>query len=111
MGLLRNNLCWKCNQEAETFIHLLWEFLPESPRLCLLGDRSELASGILKAEFGLALAGCTSQTQPEVLDWVRQMTDSASFELMIATLNNKDGNFHEVRDQFWNHIKGGNGCL
>lgn len=109
MGLIQNNLCWKCNVVTGTFLHSLWECslvypfwkeviaklgvwlensLPESPQLCLLGDRSELPPGISKAEFGLALTGfitaariilrhCKSQTKPEFTEWVKLMTDNA----------------------------------
>lgn len=61
MGLMNNDLCWKCGAESGTLIHALWECsnifplwekvidymskslnceLPRSPRLCLLGDRT-----------------------------------------------------------------------
>lgn len=61
MGLINNDLFFKCGAESGTFIHALWECskilplwekvidylsktlnreLPRSPRLCLLGDRT-----------------------------------------------------------------------
>lgn len=61
MGLLTNNLCWKCKTESGTFLHAIWECkyispfwktviqhigkwigvgIPMLPRICLLGDQT-----------------------------------------------------------------------
>ena len=138
MGLIQNNLCWKCKAQAGTFLHSMWECslvspfwkevieklgewlgkaLPESPQLCLMGDRSRLTPGISRAEFGLALTGFItaariilrhwkSQIRPEFTEWVKLMTDNASYELMIARLNDNKGKFYQVWGQFLNHIRG-----
>uniref|UniRef100_A0AAR2IK62 Reverse transcriptase zinc-binding domain-containing protein n=1 Tax=Pygocentrus nattereri TaxID=42514 RepID=A0AAR2IK62_PYGNA len=62
IGLINSSSCWKCKKEMGTFLHLIWECplvepfwhsvlkfletwagvaLPVSPRLCLLGDKTE----------------------------------------------------------------------
>lgn len=90
--------------------------LPVSPQLCLLGDRSTVPPGISKAEFGLALTGFItaariilrhwkSQVRPEFTDWVKLMTDNASYELMIARLNNNKGKFFQVWGHFLSHVR------
>ena len=77
MGLMKDNLCWKCMNVTGSYLHLLWDCplvfpfwkqiiktiadwlatpLPESPQLCLLGDRSLLPPEISKAESALTLA-------------------------------------------------------
>ena len=78
MGLIQNNLCWKCNIDGGTLLHSLWEyclvfpfwkdvtgklgewfekFLTETPQFCSLGDKTESPPGISKAEYGSALTG------------------------------------------------------
>ena len=78
MGLMKDNICWKCMKATGSYLHLLWDCplvfpfwrqiiktigewlttaLPESPQLCLLGDRSLLPPEVSKAESALALAG------------------------------------------------------
>ena len=81
MRLMEENRCWKCMNDTGSYLHLLWGCplvlpfwkqviktigewfdrpLPESPQLCLLGDRSLLPPGVSKAESALALAGFIS---------------------------------------------------
>lgn len=83
-----------------------------------------LPPGISKVEVGLALRGFItvariilrhwkSQTQPEFIEWVKLMTDNASFELMIAWLNDNKGTFDQVLygTIFGNSMKDRNRCL
>lgn len=72
--------------------------LPESPQLCLLGDRFVLPPCISKQKFGLALAGFigasrNSQVKPIFDEWLKLMTDIASFESLIARTTNYQGKF------------------
>src|SRR4029434_6679757 len=78
MGLMKDNICWKCMKATGSYLHLLrdcplvfpfWKqiiktigewlttALPESPQLCLLVNRSLLPPGVSKAESSLTLAG------------------------------------------------------
>lgn len=78
MGLMRDKMFWKSMNARGSNLHLLWDCplvfpfwqqvfktirewlttpLPESPQLCLIGDRSLLPPGVSEAESALALAG------------------------------------------------------
>lgn len=137
MGLMKDNLCWKCQNDTGSYLHLLWECpmvfpfwkqviktigewldkpLPESPQLCLLGDRSLLPPEVSKAESALALAGFISavriilrhwksHVRPGLTDWLKLMTDTASFEDLIARLNDGRGKFCQVWSHFLHFIK------
>ena len=80
MGLLQNNMCWKCKVQEGSFIHVMWACpsvlpfwrdviqtvqdwlhipIPESAQSCLLGDGSCLP-GLSKPAFALALTGFVS---------------------------------------------------
>lgn len=77
MGIMPNNICWKCSSVPGTFLHAIWECgtvypfwqrvldsiarwigltIPMSPRLCLLGDQSVLP-GVLKYDFVVIKVG------------------------------------------------------
>lgn len=118
--------------QTGTFLHSVWDcsllFLfgkevigkvgewlgraqPESPQLCLLGERSKSSTGLSKALTGfinaarIILHHWKSRTKPELTDWVNLMTDNASHELMIARLNDNKGKFYQVWGHFQNHIR------
>lgn len=132
MGLMGNDKCWKCMSDTGSYLHLLWDCsfvfpfwkqvlhviggwldtsLPESPRLCLIGDRSPSTPNVSKAEAALASAGFItairiilphwkSQVRPGFTEWLTLMTDTASFENLIASLNDGRGRFYNVWSQF-----------
>ena len=90
--------------------------LPESPQLCLLGNRSLLPPEISKAESTLTLAGFItavriilrhrkSQVRPSFAEWLKLMTDTASFEDIIARLNGGRGTFYQVCSHFLHFIQ------
>lgn len=73
--------------------------LPESPQLCLLGDKCVMPPGLSKAESGLTVAGFIvaarlilrnwkSPHRPEFTEWLKLMTETAAFESMISRVNN-----------------------
>lgn len=121
MGLIGNNLCWKCQSEIGTFLHVIWGCkivypfwekvvnhvskwmgvaVPVSPRLCLLGDQTEMPNihkherGVLKV--GMVTAARTilrlwkSTEAPDVKKWMEMMSEVASYEHMLAKINNEE---------------------
>ncbi len=114
MGLLENTLCWKCKRHEGTFIHAMWACplvlpfwqeiirtiqerlsvpVPESiisfvsrgtGRVCPTFLNQHLAlTGFISAAR-VILIKWKSQVRPEYRDWVKIMTENASFELLIA---------------------------
>ena len=138
IGLVEDKRCWKCKGEDGTFLHAFWECpvvvpfwkevlgklgewvglpLPECPRLCLLGDDTNLPQGVTKAQHALVTAGFVtasrlilrnwkSSSTPVLTDWTQLMTETASFEYSIARRNNVKGKFHLIWDYFYLYIKG-----
>ena len=121
MGLIGNHLCWKCQSETGTFFHMIWGCklvypfwekvvnhvskwlgvaVPVSPRLCLLGDQTEMLNipkherGVLKV--GMVTAARTilrewkSTVAPDVKKWMEMMSEVASYEHMLAKINNEE---------------------
>lgn len=137
MGVLENNLCWKCGNHEGTFIHVIWSCpviqpfwrqiirtiekwlgttVPESARLCLLGDRSCLPN-VSKGAFALALTGFILAAKvilrhwknpngPAYEEWVKSMTDLASYELLVAKLQNRKEEHLKTWDVFLTYLKG-----
>lgn len=91
--------------------------LPESPLFCLLGDGTLLPQGVNKGQHALITVGLItaarlvlrnwkSTCMPGLADWTQLMTETASYELLIAKKNNVKGKFHLVWDYFFEYIKG-----
>lgn len=89
---------------------VLWSSLFGNKSLKRL-QRSPLPAGVSEAESALPLAGCItavriilrhwkSQVRSSFTDWLRLMTDTASFEELIARLNDGRGKFYNV----WSHF-------
>ena len=85
-----------------------------SPRLCLLGDRSQ-THNISSGEFSVIMAGTTTAARtilrlwktpkpPELKEWVNSMIKTASYELMLNRMNNRNKNKASIWDLFWIHI-------
>ena len=96
---------------------LVGRSLPVSPLFCLLGDGTMLPHGITRAQHALITAGLItaarlilrnwkSSSTPGLADWTQLMTETASYEYMIARKNDIKGKFHEVWDYFYLYIKG-----
>ena len=119
MGLLQDSLCWKCKTETGTFLHVLWECelvhpfwekiieylgkcldieIPVSPRLCLLGDQTQLPD-VSKYDFAVIKVGLItaarnilrlwkSTSSPDPKKWKEDMAQVVSYEHMLLRLNN-----------------------
>ena len=117
IGVMDNNLCWKCKSVTGTLIHALWECgsvrpfwrkvlehmetwlgrtLPVSPKLCLLGDRSEVLElskydyAVLKTGFVTAsrmiLQLWKSPGMPDLGKWREKMGEVGNYEKMLIRL-------------------------
>lgn len=134
-GIMNNNLCWKCQKDIGTLLHCIWECpviqpfwktvldnlskwlgsgIPLSPRLCLLGDRSQIVN-ISSGEFSVIMAGTTTAARailklwktpkaPELKEWINIMVKTASYEVMLDKMNNKNKVKAPDWDLFWTHI-------
>ena len=132
MGLLTNNKCWKCHTEVGTFVHVLWECklinpfwgevlkhmekglgmtIPKSPRLCLLGDRTEIPTaskydlavikvGIVSAAL-IILRLWKSTTAPECRQWLELMSEIVSYEHMLARVDDANEKAKNSWDRFF----------
>ena len=91
--------------------------LPESPGLCLLGDCTVLPQGVTRGQRAIITAGLItasriilrnwkSSVTPGLTDWTKLMTETASYEYMIARRNDVKGKFHLMWDYFFLYIKG-----
>lgn len=135
MGAINDNLCWKCQKEMGTFLHCMWECsiiqpfwriileylgnwvrinLPVSPRLCLLGDRSQLHN-ISGREFSVIMVGITVAARtilkhwktpktPGLKEWVDAMIKTASYERMLNRINMVKKGKAPAWDNFWSYI-------
>lgn len=135
IGLTNNNLCWKCAKEMGTFLHLLWEcpmvepfwrsvlkylevwagvVLPLSPRLCLLGDKTETPP-LTNSAYSVLMVGITSaariilrhwksSTCPTLQEWKILMTETTSYEVMLARVRNKGPVELVIWDYFMEHL-------
>lgn len=89
MGLINSNLSWKCRRDIGTFSHCIWECpviqpfwrtileylsnwlgktLPVSPRLSLLGDRTQIHN-ISDREFSVVMVSTTVATGIILRHW------------------------------------------
>ena len=89
MGLIDNDLCWKCKKERGTFVHSTWEcaflrplwegilnmlekwigkIIPVCPQLCLLGNR-ETVTNLTKCEFRIVTTGLVSAARIILRHW------------------------------------------
>lgn len=132
MGLLASDLCWKCQAETGTFIHVIWECklvypfwekileqlgkwlgttVPKSPRLCLMGDQTQLPSAS-KYDFAVINVGVVtaarvilrlwkSTSPPDLKKWMESMLEIVSYEQMLARINNEGQNFRRSWDGFF----------
>ena len=64
-----------------------------------------ITAGLLTAAR-LILRNWKSAVTPGLADWTQLMTETASYEYMIARRNNVQGKFHLVWDFFYLYIKG-----
>ena len=120
IGLISTNTCWKCKKEMGTFVHLIWECsmvnpfwrrvldfleawvglsLPFSPRLCLLGDKTEIPQ-LTKSAHSVLMVGIASAariilrywkapTLPTFNEWKALMSETASYEVMLARIRGR----------------------
>lgn len=135
MGIGRNDLCWKCQIAKGTLIHALWECpvisafwssvlsymqgwlscnLPKSPRLCLLGDKSEVPM-LNKHTFRVlntALVTCArlilkfwkDSHAPTLKMWKERMTENSACEKMLGRLQCTNETMKEQWDSFCTYM-------
>lgn len=88
--------------------------IPLCPRLCLLGDRAQ-ALNITNGEFAVIMTGITTAARtilkhwktperPELKEWANAMIKTASYELMLNRMNNRNKNKAPIWDLLWTHI-------
>ena len=120
VGLISTNTRWNCKTEMSTFIHLIWECsmvnllwqsvlkflevwigisLPLSPRLCLMGDKTEIPK-LTKSVHSVLMVGTPSaariilrhwkaSTTPTFNEWKALMSETASCEIMLARVRGR----------------------
>lgn len=135
MGISRNDLCWKCQKTQGTLIHALWECslvfpiwnnvlsymqtwlsynLPKSPRLCLLGDKTEVPL-LNKHNFRVlntALVTCArlilqlwkDPHPPTLKMWKEKMTENVACEKMLGRLFSKNEAAMKQWDSFYTYL-------
>lgn len=135
MGIGRNDLCWKCQIGRGTLIHALWECpkvfpiwdsvlsymqgwipgtLPKSPKLCLLGDKSEvpflnkhifrvLNTGLVTCAR-LILKFWKDPQTPTMKMWIEKMTENVACEKMLGRLHCKNEANSEQWDSFCTYM-------
>lgn len=108
---------YSIQNNSQILLHLLGHMstwlgvaVPVSPRLCLLGDQTEMPN-ISKHERGLLKVGMVtaartilrvwkSTVAPDVKKWIEMMSEVASYERMLARINNEE----ELFKRAWVHI-------
>lgn len=91
--------------------------LPESPQLCLLMDKALMPPGLTKAEVRVTETGFIvaarlilrkwkSPHKPELVEWLKLMTETAAFEKMIARVNNVPSEMSQIWEVSVNYIGG-----
>uniref|UniRef100_A0A3P8RWJ4 Reverse transcriptase domain-containing protein n=1 Tax=Amphiprion percula TaxID=161767 RepID=A0A3P8RWJ4_AMPPE len=131
MGISRNDLCWKCQKAQGTLMHALWECplvfpiwnnvlsymqswlscnVPKSPRLCLLGDRTEvpLLNRHSFRVLNTALVTCAclilklwkDPHSPTLKMWKEKMTENVACEKMLGRLTSRNEDAMEQWDNF-----------
>ncbi len=130
-NLINDSLCWKCKTTLGAYLHAfgecplvfpLWRdvlkfmgkwlkyYLPISPRLCLLGDRT-VVPRCSKFAFRVLSTGLMTcawiilrcQKEPRILTmkmWKEQMMEIAACEKMLGRLSSKNDMVKEQWDSF-----------
>ena len=90
--------------------------LPESPQLCLLMDKALMPPGLTRAEVRVTVTGLIvaarlilrkwkSPHKPELVEWLKLMTETAAFERMVARVNNVPSKISQIWEVFMNYIR------
>ncbi len=85
--------------------------VPKSPRLCLMGDQTQLPS-VSKYDFAVINVGVVmaarvilrfwkSTSPPDFKKWMESMLEIVSYEQMLARIKNEDQNFRRSWDVFF----------
>ena len=131
IGVMDNNLCWKCKSVTGTLIHAMWECgsvrpfwrkvlecletwwggtLPLSPKLCLLGDRSEVPE-MSKFDYAVLKVGCVTAARmilqlwkspggPDIGKWREKMGEVGNYERMLIRLGGGNYKFGRAWEGF-----------
>ena len=135
MGIGRDHLCWKCQKAQGTLMHAPWECplvfpiwnnvlnymqswlscnVPKSPRLCLLGDKTEVPF-LNRHSFRVlntALLTCArlilklwkDPHSPTLKMWKEKMTENVACEKMLGRLASKNQDAMEQWDSFCTYL-------
>ncbi len=132
MGLLQDRKCWKCNtflhamwecpsvlpfwkEVLKKLGEIVHESMPESPELYLLGNKEFAPQGVTTAQSELIPAGSLiaarlvlrnwkNSSKPRISEWIKLLTETASFERLIAKVNNMEGKFQQVWEPYLLHL-------
>ena len=71
-----------------------------------VGFKLKTANVVDRNAKNVSLLAASQAVTPGLSDWIQLMTETASYEYMIARRNGVKGKFHLIWDYFYLYIKG-----